>query len=101
MIARIHVHGGHIKENRKLPAKKRTLEEIRRTPVGLLTETEISQCDPDFQEFARRYKDRVVREAACPGHERIETATREQANRGDHKGQCKHCGKNMSYDSGD
>jgi len=79
----------------------RTLEEIRRTPVGLLSEAEIAQTDPDFQEYARRYNEHKVREAACPGHERIETATREQANRGDHKGKCKHCGKDMSYDSGD
>ena len=38
---------------------------------------------------------------ACPNHERIETATREQSNRGDHRGHCKHCGMDMSYDSGD
>lgn len=79
----------------------RTIEEIRRTPVGLLTESEISQLDPDSQEWARKWRARRDREAACPGHKRIETATREQANRGDHRGECKHCGKNMSYDSGD
>jgi len=79
----------------------RSLEEIQRTPVGLLSDAEIAMCDTDFQAFARTYKANQARYAACPGHERIETATREQANRGDHRGECKHCGKDMSYDSGD
>lgn len=79
----------------------KTLDEIRRTPVGLLSEAEIGQLDPDFQAYARRYQEWKAKEAACPGHERIETATLEQANRGDHKGRCKHCDKDMSYDSGD
>lgn len=79
----------------------RTLEEIRRTPVGLLTEAEIGCLDPDGQAFARKFQARKTREAQCSGHERIETATREQANRGWHVGECKHCGKDMSWDSGD
>ena len=79
----------------------RTLEEIRHTPVGLLSEAEISMLDPAGQVYARKIQARKAREAACPGHERIETATREQANRGNHIGECRHCGKNMSYDSGD
>ena len=73
----------------------------RRTPVGLLTEDEIALLDPDGQVFALRYRARVAREAACHGHERIETATREESNRGWHRGECRHCGKDMSYDSGD
>lgn len=79
----------------------RTPEEIRRTPVGLLTEEEIGTLDAHGQEFARKFIARRAREAACPGHERIEAATREQSNRGNHRGECKHCGKDMSYDSGD
>lgn len=79
----------------------RTLEEIRRTPVGLLSPDEINMLDPDGQAFARRFLERRAKEAACPGHERVETATQAEANRGDHRGECKHCGKNMSYDSGD
>ena len=79
----------------------RTLEEIRRTPVGLLSDDEIAQLDPEGQERARKFKARKAREAACPGHERIETATREQANRGWHIGECKHCGKDMTWDSSD
>ena len=79
----------------------RTLEQIRNTPVGLLSEAEIDQLDPKGQAFAKTFQARKAREAACPGHDRIETATREQANRGDHRGECQHCGKDMSYDSGD
>lgn len=79
----------------------KSLEEIRRTPVGLLSEAEIAQLDPDGQAFARKFQARQARIAACPGHDRIETATREQSNRGDHRGECRHCGKDMSYDSGD
>jgi hypothetical protein len=79
----------------------RTLEEIRRTPVGLLSEAEIGMLDPEGQEFARKFQARRAREAACPGHERISTATRDQERYGNHRGECKHCGKDMSYDSGD
>lgn len=79
----------------------RTLAEIHHTPVGLLTAEEIARCDPEFQAFARKYQERKAREAACHGHSRVETATREQANRGDHRGECRYCGKDMSYDSGD
>jgi hypothetical protein len=46
-------------------------------------------------------KEKRAREDACPGHERVETATREEANRGWHRGECRHCGMNMTYDSGD
>jgi hypothetical protein len=79
----------------------RTLEEIKRTPAGLLTEEEICQLDQVGQVYVRTWKAQKAKEAACPGHERVETATREQANRGDHRGRCRHCGKDMSYDSGD
>lgn len=79
----------------------KTLEEIRRTPAGLLTEDEIKILDPEGQAYVREYQARVAKEAACPGHEAVETATREQANRGWHVGECRHCGKDMSYDSGD
>lgn len=79
----------------------RTLEEIRNTPVGLLSEEDIAQLDPVAQHWARKFKERKEREASCPGHERVEIATREQANRGDHRGKCKHCGKDMSWDSSD
>ncbi len=79
----------------------KTLDEIWRTPVLLLTDDEISQLDVDGQAFARLCKSRRAREDACLGHERIETATCEQARYGNHRGECKHCGKDMSYDSGD
>lgn len=79
----------------------KSLEEIRRTPVGLLTDDEILMLDPEGQAWARKFKARQAREAACPGHERISTATEDQRRRGDHRGHCKHCEKDMSYDSGD
>ena len=69
--------------------------------MGLLTVEEILLLDPAGQEYAWKFRTQKAREAACPGHERIETATREQANRGWHVGECKHCGKDMTYDSGD
>ena len=79
----------------------RTLEEIRHTPFGLLTDDEVDQLSPQTQVIARKYRESRDRELACPGHERVETATREQSNRGWHVGECKHCGKDMTYDSGD
>lgn len=77
------------------------LARVRRTPVGLLTAEEISLLDPAGQAFAARYRERAAKEKACPGHERVETSTREESNRGWHRGECRHCGKDMSYDSGD
>ncbi len=77
------------------------LARVKRTPAGLLTEDEIGLLDEGGQAYVRRFQARKAKEAACPGHERIETATREQANRGNHRGECKHCGRDMSYDSGD
>jgi hypothetical protein len=79
----------------------RTPEEIRHTPVLLLTDEEIGTLDADGQAFARKCKERHAREEACPGHERVSTATRDQTRYGNHRGECKHCGKDMSYDSGD
>lgn len=79
----------------------RTLEEIRHTPVLLLSEDEIGLLDPVAQEWVRRSQRAKAKEDACPGHEMIETASHEQSNRGDHRGECRHCGKDMSYDSGD
>jgi hypothetical protein len=79
----------------------RSLDEIRRTPVLLLTDDEIGMLDADGQAFARLCKSRRAREDACAGHERISTATRDQTRYGNHRGECKHCGKDMSYDSGD
>jgi hypothetical protein len=74
----------------------RTLEEIRNTPVLLLAEEEIDQLSPDGQPYARLCKANRARELACTGHEPEGASTR----RGWHDLRCKHCGKNMSYDSG-
>jgi len=79
----------------------RTIEEIRRTPAGLLTDEEIGMLDPAGQEYVTRFRAQKAREAACLRHERVSTATREQTNRGNHRGRCMHCGRDMSWDSGD
>lgn len=78
----------------------RTLEEIRNTPVGLLTDAEIGQLDADGQAYARKVKENMARERTCPGHEKIGTGTHSDARRGWYPGHCKHCGKDMSVDSG-
>lgn len=78
----------------------RTLEEIHNTPVGLLTDDEINMLDPDGQAYARRFKAQRAAEVACPGHEKIGTGTHEESRRGWHPGHCKHCGMDMSVDSG-
>jgi hypothetical protein len=77
------------------------LKRFRRTGVLALTEDEILLLDADGQAFARKCQARRKAEDNCPGHERVSTATREQENRGNHRGECKHCGKDMSLDSGD
>ncbi len=79
----------------------RTPEEIDRTPALLLTDEEITTLGPETQEWVRMCKARRAAEDACPGHERVSTATREQTRYGNHRGECKHCGKDMSWDSGD
>lgn len=64
-----------------------------------LAEDEIDLLDEP--EAYRMRRDRRIRQANCPGHERVSTETIEGGRRGDHRGHCKHCGKDMSYDSGD
>lgn len=76
-------------------------ERARKTPVLLLSEADIALLDIGGQEFARRAKDRHRREATCPGHERESTGSLDQARRGWHPAKCKHCGMDMSIDSGD
>jgi hypothetical protein len=79
----------------------RAPDEILNTPVGLLTDEEISTLSPAGQEYARRVKANRAREAACPGHEKLGTGTDGDGLRGWHPGHCKHCGIDMSVDSGD
>lgn len=75
----------------------KTLQEIRHTPVLLLTPEEIAQLDPEGQTYARKCQEIRAREDACPKHEPTGTSTRN----GWHNLRCKHCGTDMSYDSGD
>lgn len=79
----------------------RSLAEIRRTPVLALTDAEVAMLDSDGQAFARKARAAKARQDACPKHERVSTSTREESNRGWHRGECRHCGKDMSWDSGD
>jgi hypothetical protein len=74
----------------------RTIDEIRNTPVLLLADDEIAQLDPEGQAYARLCKANRARETTCPGHEPTGTSTRN----GWHSLKCRHCGKDMSYDSG-
>jgi len=77
----------------------RTMEEIYKTPVGLLTDEEIAMLDPAGQQYARKVKTIMAREAACPGHEREDTGTADDHRYGWHPGRCRRCGRDMSYDS--
>lgn len=79
----------------------KTLEEIRNTPVLLLTDEEIAQLDPNSQKWARQWRAQRTREDGCVGHEAVSTSTWEEQRRGWHKMHCKHCGRDMSIDSGD
>ena len=75
----------------------RSLAQIMNTPVLLLTEEEIDQLDPKSQIWARNAQYIANKERQCPGHEPVGTSTQN----GYHSLKCKHCGMDMSYDSGD
>lgn len=75
----------------------RTLEEINNTPGGLLTDEELALTDPSFQAGVRRLK----AQRACPGHEPEDQGSYDDHRRGWHPAKCKHCGMDMSVDSGD
>lgn len=79
----------------------RTPEEIANTPLPDLTDEELATLDDSAREYVRRYREARAREAACPGHERKSTGTADEARRGWHPAKCKHCGIDMSVDSGD
>ncbi len=70
---------------------------IRNTPVLLLTAEEIDQLSPDGRLWAREAQAKRAKELACPKHEPTGTSTQN----GYHSLRCKHCGMDMSYDSGD
>jgi hypothetical protein len=72
------------------------------TPSTLLSDEEIATLLPsESQERHREFVLRKEREAKCSGHEMVSTSTTDESRRGWHKGHCKHCGADMSYDSGD
>jgi hypothetical protein len=73
---------------------------VRHTGVLALIEEEIDLLsDP---QWARDFRARAKRIAECPGHEaEAEPADAYQRRSGWHPAHCKHCGKDMSVDSGD
>lgn len=75
----------------------KTLEQIRKTPVLLLTSEEIDQLDPNSRDWARAAQAQHAKEKACPGHDRESLGDTQS---GWHPGRCRHCGMDMSYDSG-
>jgi transposase-like protein len=79
----------------------RTLDEIMNTPVLLLTEEEIMQLSPKSQRWAHTAQAVAKRERDCPGHEPEAVGTSGERMRGWHRMRCKHCGMDMTIDSGD
>lgn len=79
----------------------RTLAEIQKTPVGLLSDAEINLLSPADQDRARKAQAQMRRERECPGHEAVGTGSYAESMRGWHPAHCKHCGMDMSVDSGD
>jgi hypothetical protein len=76
----------------------KTLDEINKTPVLLLTEEEIDRFPEEKDRiWARACQLKAAREKACTKHEPVGTSTMS----GYHSYRCKHCGKDMSWDSGD
>lgn len=69
--------------------------------MGATMDARTLELDPESQVWARKCQAQRARELACPGHEAVSTGTREQATRGWHPARCKHCGIDMSIDSGD
>lgn len=58
-------------------------------------------CALPYDDWKAKGEERRAAEAACPKHEAVGTGTADQNRRGWHPAHCKHCGKDMSVDSGD
>lgn len=84
---------------RELRRETLPIEEIRRLPLAELTIKEIGLLP--YDEWCAKGDEQRARVAACQKHEMVGTGTRDEATRGWHPGHCKHCGKDMSVDSGD
>jgi hypothetical protein len=75
----------------------KSLDEIMNTPALLLTVEEIEMLPEKDRRWARNCQAINAREKACSKHERVGTSMLN----GWHPGRCKHCGKDMSWDSSD
>lgn len=53
-----------------------------------------------YDDWRAKGHERRVAEAACPKHEAVGTGAFGDARRGWHPAKCKHCGADMSVDSG-
>lgn len=76
----------------------RTREELENVSLRDMTMKEIGSLD--YETWRRKADEARAKEAACT-HERVSTASEDMRRRGDHRGHCKHCGMDMSVDSGD
>jgi hypothetical protein len=84
--------------------KDRELRIVHTSP-NELTESEIEVLDtlsPGAKDREAKRRAQQAREEACPGHEaEAEPVSEYSRMRGWHPAHCKHCGKDMSVDSGD
>lgn len=58
-------------------------------------------CALPYDDWKAKGDERRAAEAACPKHEVVGTGDADQNRRGWHPARCKHCGLDMSVDSGD
>lgn len=76
---------------------------LRHGNAAKMTDDELNELGPESLEREHKRRAQVQREKDCPGHE-FESAPEAalfDPRRGWHPGHCKHCGKDMSVDSGD
>lgn len=74
---------------------------LRHANPATMTDEELAQLGPDALEREHKRRAQAEREASCQ-HEAISTAPAgHDHSRGWHPAKCKHCGKDMSVDSGD
>jgi hypothetical protein len=58
-------------------------------------------CALPFDDWRAKGDERRAAEAACPAHEAVSLSSSDELRRGWYRARCKHCGADMSRDSGD